>query len=162
MAWSVNAVILGLLFAAVTIALLTPAQSQITIGFEKENYVYNEVTSFRVINLVKRFAGGTSQRFLIGIQVVPESAELDVDLSFSGLAPPLAMDSDKNQTSLFFYIYDDQEAEFNESILLISSVAPGSPYFECKKEDGCYRSTRITIVDNDGKLAYNISEVAKI
>ena len=161
MAWSVNAVILGLLFAAVTIALLTPAQSQITIGFEKENYVYNEVTSFHVINLVKRFAGGTSQRFLIGIQVVSESAELDVDLSFSGLAPPLAMDSDKNQTSLFFYIFDDQKVEFNETILLISSVAPGSPYFECKKEDGCYRSTRITIVDNDGKLAYNMAKYLK-
>ena len=161
MAWFANAVILGLLFAAVTIALLTPAQSQITIGFEKENYVYNEVTSFRVINLVKRPAGGTSQRFLIGIQVVPESAELDVDLSFSGLAPPLAMDSDKNQTSLSFYIYDDQEAEFNETILLISSVAPGSPYFECKKEDECYRSTRITIVDNDGKLAYNMAKYLK-
>ena len=94
--------------------------------------------------------------------MVPETALLDVDLSFSGLAPPLAMDSDKNQTSLSFYIFDDQEAEFNETILLISSVAPGSPYFECKKEDGCYRSTRITIVDNDGKLAYNISEVAKV
>ena len=155
MAWSVNVVILGLLlFAAVAIALLTPAQSQISIGFEKENYVYTEVTSFHVINLIKKSAGGTSQRFLIGIQVVSESAEVDVDLSFSGLASPLAMDSDKNQTSLFFYIYDDQKVEFNETILLISSVAPDSPYFECKKEDGCYQSTRITIVDNDGKLAY--------
>lgn len=156
-----NAVILGLLFAAVTIALLTPAQSQITIGFEKENYAYNEVTSFHMINLVKKSAGGTSQRFLIGIQVVPETALLDVDLSFSGLAPPLAMDSDKNQTSLFFYIFDDQKVEYNETILLISSVAPGSPYFECKKEDGCYRSTRITIVDNDGKLAYNMAKYLK-
>ena len=153
MEWSASAAVL-LLFAAVIIALLTPAQSQISIGFERENYVYNEVTSFRVINLVKRPADDISQRYLIGIQVVPESAQLEVDLSFSGLAPPLAMDLDKNKISLSFYIYDDQEAEFNESILLISSVAPGSPYFECKKEDGCYRSTRITIVDNDGKLAY--------
>ena len=151
MEWSASAAVL-LLFAAVIIALLTPAQSQISIGFERENYVYNEVTSFRVINLVKRPADDISQRYLIGIQVVPESAQLEVDLSFSGLAPPLAMDLDKNKISLSFYIYDDQEAEFNESILLISSVAPGSPYFECKKEDGCYRSTRITIVDNDGKL----------
>ena len=114
--------------------------------------MYNEVTSFRVINLVKRPADDISQRYLIGIQVVPESAQLEVDLSFSGLAPPLAMDSDKNKISLSFYIFDDQEAEFNESILLISSVAPGSPHFECKKKDECYRSTRITIVDNDGKL----------
>jgi len=151
MEWSASAAVL-LLFAAVIIALLTPAQSQISIGFERENYVYNEVTSFRVINLVKRPADDISQRYLIGIQVVPESAQLEVDLSFSGLAPPLAMDLDKNKISLSFYIFDDQEAEFNESILLISSVAPGSPYFECKKEDGCYRSTRITIVDNDGKL----------
>ena len=152
MACSVNALIFGLLFAAVTITLLTPALSQISIGFEKENYVYTEANSFHVINLVKRPAGGTSQRFLIGIQVLPESAQLDVDLSFSGLAPPLAMDSDK--TSLSFYIFDDQKVEYNESILLISSVAHGSPSFECKKEDGCYRYTRITIVDNDGKLAY--------
>ena len=158
MEWSASAAVL-LLFAAVIIALLTPAQSQISIGFERENYVYNEVTSFHVINLVKfkRPADDISQRYLIGIQVVPESAQLDVDLSFSGLAPPLAMDSDKNETSLFFYIFDDEKAEFNESILLISSVAHGSPYFECKKEDGCYRSTRITIVDNDGKLAYNMA-----
>ena len=151
MEWSASAAVL-LLFAAVIIALLTPVQSQISIGFERENYVYNEVTSFHVINLVKRPADDISQRYLIGIQVVPESAQLEVDLSFSGLAPPLAMDSDKNKISLSFYIYDDQEAELNESILLISSLAPGSPYFECKKEDECYRSTRITIVDNDGKL----------
>ena len=154
MAWSVNAIILGLLFAAVTITLLTPAQSQISIGFEKENYVYTEANTFHVINLVKRPAGGTSQRFLIGIQAVPESAQLDVDLSFSGLAPLLAMDADKNKTSLSFYIFDDKTVDYNETILLIPSVAPGSPYFKCKKEDGCYRSTRITIVDNDGKLAY--------
>ena len=151
MACSVNAIILGLLFAAVTITLQTQTLSQISIGFEKENYVYTEANSKHVINLVKRPAGDTSQRFLIGIQVVPESAQLDVDLSFSGLAPPLAMDSDKNKTSLSFYIFDDQMVEFNETILLISSVAPGSPYFKCKEEDGCYRSTRITIVDNDGK-----------
>ena len=154
MACSVNALIFGLLFAAVTTTLLPPALSQISIGFEKENYVYTEANSFHVISLVKRPAGGTSQRFLIGIQVLPESAQLDVDLSFSGLAPPLAMDSDKKKTSLSFYIFDDQKVEYNESILLISSVAHGSPYFKCKKEDECYRSTRITIVDNDGKLAY--------
>ena len=158
MACSVNAVILGLLFAAVTITLQSQALSQISIGFEKENYVYTEANSFHVINLVKRPAGHTSQRFLVGIQVVPESAQLDVDLSFSGLAPLLAMDSDKNKTSLFFYIFDDQMVEFYESILLISSVASGSPYFECKKEDGCYQSTRITIVDNDGKMAYIIAK----
>ena len=151
MACSVNAVIFGLLFAAVIITLPTPAQSQISIGFEKENYVYTEANSFHVINLIKRPAGGTSQWFLIGIQVVPESAQLDVDLSFFGsstLSTTLAMDSD---ASLSFYIFDDQKVEFNETILLISSVAPGSPYFECKKEDGCHQSTRITIVDNDGK-----------
>ena len=168
MAWSVSAVTLVLLFATVTITLLTPALSQsgigfegsasipliYSIGFEKENYVYTEANSFHVINLVKRPAGGTSQRFLIGIQVVPESAQLDVDLSLSGsstLSTTLAMDSDKNKTSLSFYIFDDQTVEFNETILLISSVAPGGPHFVCKKEDGCYRSTRITIVDNDGK-----------
>ena len=65
MAWSVNAVILGLLFAAVTITLLTPALSQISIGFEKENYVYTEANTFHVINLIKRPAGGTSQQFLL-------------------------------------------------------------------------------------------------
>ena len=151
MACSVNAIILGLLFAAVTITLQTQTVSQISIGFEKENYVYTEANSKHVINLVKRPAGDTSQRFLIGIQVVPESAQLDVDLSFSCLAPPLAMDSDKNKTSLSFYIFDDQMVEYNETILLISSVAPGGPYFKCKEEDGCYQSTRITIVDNDGK-----------
>ena len=156
MSRSVNAVIFGLLFVAVTITLLTPAQSQISIGFEKENYVYTEANSFHVINLVKRPAGGTSQRFLVGIQVVPETAQLDVDLSFSGLTPPLAMDSDK--TSLSFDIFDDQTVEYNETILLISSVAPGGPYFVCKKEDGCYRSTRITIVDNDGKLVYILAK----
>ena len=154
MACSVNAIILGLLFAAVTITLQTQTLSQISIGFEKENYVYTEANSFHVINLIKRPAGGTSQRFLVGIQVVPESAQLDVDLSFSGLAPPLAMDPNKNKTSLSFYIFDDQTVEFYETTLLISSVAPGSPHFECKKEDGCFQSTRITIVDNDGKLAY--------
>ena len=166
MEWSGSAAVL-LLFAAVAITFLTPAQCQISIGFEKEksqtsigfekaNYAYNELTSsfeLNVINLVKTGPANNTS-FLIGIQVEYESAERDVDLSFSQLASPLAMDSDKNETSLFFYIYDDEKAEFNESILLISSVAPGSPYFECKKEDGCYQSTRITIVDNDGKLAY--------
>ena len=158
MAWAGSAAVVLLLFAAVTITLLTPAQSQISIGFEKENYVYTETNSFHVINLVKRPAGGTSQQFLIGIQVVPESAQLDIDLSFSGLFPPLAMDSDKNKTSLSFYIFDDQTVELNETILLMSSVALGSPHFECKKEDGCYQSTRMTIVDNDGKLAYIMAE----
>ena len=159
MAWSGSAAVVLLLFAAVTITLQTQGLSQISIGFEKENYVYTEANTFHVINLVKRPAGGTSQRFLIGIQVVPESAQLDVDLSFSGLFPPLAMNSDKNKTSLSFYIFDDQTVEYNETILLISSVAPGSPNFECKKEDGCYRSTRITIVDNDGKLYGKIPAV---
>ena len=164
MACSVNAVTLVLLFAAVTITLLTPALSQsgigfegsalipliYSIGFEKEDYVYTEANSFHVINLVKRPGGGISQRFLIGIQVVPESAHLDVDLSFSGsstLSTTMAMDSD---ASLSFYIFDDQKVEFNETILLIFSSS-WCPYFECKKEDGCYQSTRITIVDNDGK-----------
>ena len=158
MAQSVCVVNFVPLFAAVAIALLTPAQSQISIGFKNENYVYNEDDSVHMINLVKRPAGGTSQRFLIGIQAVPESAQLDVDLSFSesvsssNLVTTLAMDSDKNQISLSFHILDDQKVEYNETILLMSSVAPGGPRFECKKEDGCYRSTRITIVDNDSKL----------
>ena len=174
MEWSGSAAVL-LLFAAVAITFLTPAQCQISIGFEKEksqtsigfekaNYAYNELTSsfeLNVINLVKTGPANNAS-FLIGIQVEYESAERDVDLSFSQLASPLAMDSDKNETSLFFYIYDDEKAEFNESILLISSVAPGSPSdFECKKEDGCYQSTRITIVDNDGKLAYIIAKYLK-
>ena len=157
MAWSVNAVILGLLFAAVTITLLTPALSQISIGFEKENYVYTEANSFHVINLIKRPTGGTSQRFLIGIQVVHVSAKIGVDLSFSGslssltMTTTLSMDPDEHNTSLSFYIFDDQRVEFNETTLLISSVAPGSPYFECNRQDGCFLSTRIILVDNDGK-----------
>ena len=111
MAWSVNAIILGLLFAAVTFTLLTPALSQISIGFEKENYVYTEANSFHVISLIKRPAGDTSQRFLIGIQVVPESAQLDVDLSFSGLTLPLAMDSDKNKPPYpFIYLMIKQSS----------------------------------------------------
>ena len=164
MLWSVNAVIFGLLFAAVTITLLTPALSQISIGFEKENYVYTEANSFHVISLVKRPAGGTSQRFLIGIQVVHESAKIGVDLSFPEsvssltLTTTLSMDPDEHNTSLSFYVFDDQIAEYNESILLISSIAPGSPYFECNKQDGCFQSMRIILVDNDGKPTglYNI------
>ena len=50
--------------------------------------------------------------------------------------------------------FTDWFMEWSETILLISSVASDSPSVECKKEDGCYRSTRITIVDNDDKLAY--------
>ena len=61
MAQSVCVVNLVPLFVAVIIALLTPAQSQISIGFENENYVYNEADSVHMINLVKRSAGGTSQ-----------------------------------------------------------------------------------------------------
>ena len=158
MVWSGSAAAVLLLSEAVAITLLTPAQCQITIGFEKENYVYTEDTSFHMINLVKRPAGGTSQRFLIGIQVVPESVKVGVDLSFSGsvssltLTTTLSMDPDEHNTSLSFYIFDDQRVEYNESILLISSVAPGSPYFECKKQDGCFQSSRIILVDNDGKL----------
>ena len=158
MVWSGSAAAVLLLSEAVAITLLTPAQCQITIGFEKENYVYTEDMSFHMINLVKRPAGGTSQRFLIGIQVVPESVKVGVDLSFSGsvssltLTTTLSMDPDGHNTSLSFYIFDDQRVEYNESILLISSVAPGSPYFECNKQDGCFQSSRIILVDNDGKL----------
>ena len=158
MVWSGSAAAVLLLSAAVAITLLTPAQCQITIGFEKENYAYTEDTSLHMINLIKRPAGGTSQRFIIGIQVVPESVKVGVDLSFSGsvssltLTTTLSMDPDEHNTSLSFYIFDDQRVEYNESILLISSVAPGSPYFECNKQDGCFQSSRIILVDNDGKL----------
>ena len=119
--------------------------------------MYTEDTSFHMINLVKRSAGA-SQRFLIGIKAVPEGVKVGVDLSFSGsvssltLTTTLSMDPDEHNTSLFFYIFDDQRVEYNESILLISSVAPGSPYFECNKQDGCFQSSRIILVDNDGKL----------
>ena len=158
MAQSGSAPNLFFLFAAVVILSLNLAQSQTSIGFEKANYTFAEDNGFHSVHLIKRSNGGPQQRFSIEFQVVPESARLGEpsdggDFVYSPSGGVVHMRTTQDRGSIQFFLFDDTKPEYNESILLTSSVARGSPSFQCNLDDGCYQSTRIIIVDNDGRLA---------
>ena len=145
------------LFAAVVILSLNlnPAQSQTSIGFEKANYVFAEDNGFHSVSLIKKSDGPSQQRFSIEFHVLTESAQFGEpsdggDYVYSPSGRVVHMSQDRR--SIQFFLFDDTTPEYNESILLTSSVARGSSSFQCNLDDGCYQSTTIIIVDNDGRL----------
>jgi len=153
------------LFTAVAILSLNPGQSQISIGFEKANYVFAEDGGFHSVHLIKRCNGASWQRFSIEFHVLPESAQFgkpqDGDFVYFPSGRIVHMEPTQDRVSIDFLIFDDTKPEYNESILLTFSVARGSPSFECSYDGGCFQSTRIIIVDNDGKLAYLTEIITK-
>ena len=153
----------GVFFLLVGVAILplNPAHSQISIGFEKANYIFAEDNGFHSVHLIKRSNGGPQQRFSIEFQVVPESARFGEpsdggDFVYSPSGKVVHMETSQDMVSIVFFVFDDTKPEYNESILLTSSVARGSPSFECSEDDGCFQSTRIIIVDNDGRLEVQV------
>ena len=157
MAQSRSAPNLIFLFAAVVILSLNPARSQTVIGFEKASYIFAEDNGFHSVSLIKKSDGPSQQGFSIEFHVLPESAQLGEpsdggDFVYSPSGRVVHMEPSQDRGSIDFFIFDDTKPEYNESILLTSSVAHGSPSFQCSEDDGCFQSTRIIFVDNDGRL----------
>ena len=146
-----------LLFTVYVVAIISPGQSQVSIGFERAKYSFAEDSGLHVVYLTKRHGSrGSWQTFSIHLEVekLPESAQLGRDFSISGSdgsVSTFVMAPHEQRIPVIIHIRGDTIPEYNESFWLRCSMARGSTPFQCNTNDGCFQSTEIEIVDNDRK-----------
>ena len=124
------------------------------VGFETNGYSFNESDGHITIALIKFNNGRTEQNISGRARLIYDMDGLEPgnDLIFehnllnTRSVSDFTIPPEQQAMTFSFTINDDDIPEKNENLNLVVSLSG----FRCRLSDGCYRTTSITIVDNDG------------